>query len=121
MNDNLANIQKKAFFSAIIILFILLILTGILTFFIPSGSYQYEIIEGIRTIIPDSFAYTNQGNIAFYRIFTAPFEVFGAEGNTILIAIILFLLIIGGSIKILTKIGVIEHIIFKIIKRFKNR
>ncbi|AIO18866.1 hypothetical protein KQ51_00987 [Candidatus Izimaplasma bacterium HR1] len=120
MNDNLANIQKKAFFSAIIILFVLLVLTGIMTFFIPSGSYEYELIEGVRTIIPDSFHYTNEGNISFFRIFTAPFEVFAAEGSSILIAIILFLLIIGGSIKILNKIGVIEHMIFVIIKRFKD-
>jgi uncharacterized ion transporter superfamily protein YfcC len=120
MNETTSNIQKKAFFSAIIILFLLLVLTGILTYFIPSGSYDYEIIDGIETVIPDSFEYTTQDNIRFYRILTAPFEVLVSDGNTIVIAIILFLLIIGGSIKILNKIGVIEHIIYKIIQRFKN-
>ena len=119
--ENSSAIQKKAFFSAIIILFVLLVVTGILTFFIPSGSYQYEMIDGVEVIIPDSFAYTNQGNIAWWRILTAPFEVFAAEGSTIVIAIIVFLLIIGGSIKVLNKIGVIEHIIFNIIQKFKDR
>ncbi len=120
MNDNTSNIQKKAFLSAIIILFILLISTGILTYFVPSGSYQYEIIDGVETVIPESFEYTNQDNIQFYRIFTAPFEVLVSDGSAIVIAIILFLLIIGGSIKILNKIGAIEHIIYIIIQKFKN-
>jgi uncharacterized ion transporter superfamily protein YfcC len=119
--ENTASIQKKAFFSAIIILFSLLLITGILTFFIPSGSYQYEVVDGVEVIVPDSFAYTDQGHIAWYRIFTAPFEVFTADGSAIVIAIILFLLIIGGSIKVLNKIGVIEHIIFTIIQRFKDK
>ena len=120
MNDHASTIQKKAFLNAIIILFVLLVLTGIMTYFIPSGSYDYVLIDGIETVIPDSFHYTDQGHIAFYRILTAPFEVFLNDGNTIVIAIILFLLIIGGSIKVLNKIGVIEHIINTIIKKFKN-
>ena len=121
MNENTSSIQKKSFMSAIIILFALLILTGILTFFVPSGSYDYEVINGINTVIPDSFNYTDEENIAVYRIFTAPFEVLVSDGNSIVIAIILFLLIIGGSIKILSKIGIIEHLIFGIIKKFKDK
>ncbi|OHE36633.1 MAG: hypothetical protein A2013_04905, partial [Tenericutes bacterium GWE2_38_8] len=121
MSEDTSSIQKKAFLNAIVILFILLVLTGILTYFIPSGSYEYTLVDGIETVVPDSFHYTNAGNIAFYRIFTAPFEVLFSDGNTIIIAIILFLLIIGGSIKILTKIGVIEHIISSIIQKFKAK
>ena len=51
MNDNTSSIQKKAFLSAIIILFTLLVLTGILTYFIPSGSYQYEIIDNVHCLV----------------------------------------------------------------------
>lgn len=119
--DNALKIQKKVFISAIVILFVLLIGTGIVTYFIPSGSYEYELIEGVKTIIPDTFSYTDQGNIAFYRIFTAPFEVLGAEGNIIVIMIILFLLIIGGSITVLNKAGIIEYVIYKIIDVFKDK
>ena len=120
MNETL-QIQKKVFISAIVILLVLLIGTGILTYFIPSGSYQYEMIDGIKTIIPDTFAYTNEGNIQFYRIFTAPFEVLVADGSTIVIAIIVFLLIIGGSITVLNKVGIIEFVIYKIIDVFKDK
>ena len=118
--DQSSTIQKKAFFSAIIILFSLLIITGILTYVIPSGSFNRTIIDGVDVIIPGSFSYTNEGNIQFYRIFTAPIEVLFSDGNTIVIAIILFLLIIGGSIKVLNKIGIIEHLIYFIITKFKS-
>ncbi|QMS84658.1 hypothetical protein [Candidatus Xianfuyuplasma coldseepsis] len=120
MNDALV-IQKKVFISAIVILVVLLIGTGIITYFIPSGSYRYELIDGVKTIIPGTFQYTDTGNIAFWRIFTAPFEVLGAEGNVIIIAIIVFLLIIGGSITVLNKVGIIEHIIYKIIDTFQDK
>lgn len=121
MNDQASSIQKKAFLNAIIILLVLLILTGILTYFIPSGSYDYVRIDGIETVVPDSFHYTDQEHLPFYRIFSAPFEVLASDGNTIVIAIILFLLIIGGSIKVLNRIGVIEHMIHTIIQKFKHK
>jgi uncharacterized ion transporter superfamily protein YfcC len=119
MQDS-STIQARTFYGAIAILAILLVLTGILTFVIPSGSYEYEIVDGIRTIVPDTFTYTDADPIAWWRILTAPLEVLGAEGNTLVIAIILFLLIIGGSIKALTSIGIIEHLIHSIIVRFQN-
>jgi len=121
MNDQTNRIQKKAFLNAIIILLVLLILTGILTYFIPSGSYDYVLIDGIETVVPDSFQYTNEGHLPVYRILTAPFEVLVSDGNAIVIAIILFLLIIGGSIKVLNRIGVIEHIINSIIQKFQKK
>lgn len=115
-----SKVQKRAFLSAIIILLILLITTGILTYFIPSGSFDRDIVDGIETIIPDSFEYTDQDNIQVYRIFTAPIEVLFSDGSAIIIAIIGFLLIIGGSINILNKIGIIEHIIHNIVEKFHN-
>lgn len=119
--NNTESIQKKAFFSAIIILVFLLVLTGILTFFIPTGQFDRTLVNGVETIIPNSFQYTDVGNIAVYRIFTAPFEVLFYDGNLIIIAIILFLLIIGGSIKVLDELGIIEFVIQKIIKRFYHK
>lgn len=116
-----ASIQKKAFLSAIIILSILLIATGIVVRFIPTGTFDYELINGIETIIPGTFQYTNQDPLPLYRILTAPFEVLAAPGNALVIAIILFLLIIGGSIKVLKEANIIEHFIYKIILRYYQK
>ncbi|MDD3478760.1 MAG: hypothetical protein PHP32_07775, partial [Candidatus Izemoplasmatales bacterium] len=54
-----AVIQKKVFLSAILILFALLVLTGILTYIIPSGTYDYVDIDGVMTIVPGTFTYTD--------------------------------------------------------------
>ncbi len=116
-----SKVQQRAFLSAIIILFVLLVGTGILTYFIPAGEFSREIINNTEIIIADSFEYTGQDNIAFYRIFTAPVEVLFSDGNSIIIAIILFLLIIGGSISILNKIGIIEHLLQHVIRKFYSK
>jgi uncharacterized ion transporter superfamily protein YfcC len=114
-------IQKKSFVSAVIILFSLLILTGILTYFITPGSFQYETVDGVTKIVPNTFQYTNEPSLPFYRIFTAPLEVLFVDGNILVISIILFLLIIGGSIFLLNDIGIIEFTIQKIIKKYAKR
>ena len=108
--DQTSSIQKKAFLTAIIILFSLLIITGILTYIIPSGEY----IDGV-------FSYTPDNSLPIYRIFSAPFEVLWSDGNTIVIAIILFLIIIGGSINVLREANIIEHLLHFIIIRFQDR
>lgn len=116
-----ASIQKKAFLSAIVILSILLVSTGVAVRFIPTGSFDYELVNGIETIIPGTFRYTQLDPLPIYRILTAPFEVLVSSGNTLVIAIILFLLIIGGSIKVLKEANIIEHFIYKIILKYYNK
>ena len=114
-------IQKKAFFSAIMILGILLVTTGVFVRFIPTGSFEYDMIDGIETIIPGTFIYTQQDPLPLYRIFTAPLEVLWAPGNTLVIAIILFLLVIGGSIHVLKEAHIIEHFIYKIMLKYYQK
>ena len=117
MEKNNTLIQKKSFISAVIILLTLLILTGILTYFIAPGSFQYETVDGVTKIIPNTFQYTNEPSLPFYRIFKAPFEVLFVDGNILVISIILFLLIIGGSIYLLNDIGIIAFTIQKIVEK----
>ncbi|NLA27410.1 MAG: YfcC family protein, partial [Firmicutes bacterium] len=47
-------IGKKAFITTAVIILCLMILSGILTQVIPSGSYDYSIIEGKKVVDPDS-------------------------------------------------------------------
>lgn len=107
--EQTSQIQKRAFLTATIILFSLLIITGILTYFIPAGTYENGVFE-----------YTELDNLPFWRIFSAPVEVLWSDGNVIVIAIIAFLLIIGGSINVLREANIIEHILNQIITHFHN-
>lgn len=119
--DNSLKIGKKTFVSAAIILFVLLICSGILTQIVPMGSYKYEMVNGQKTIIADSFSYLDGARLPIYKWFTAPIEVLFTDEGIIIIAIILFLLIIGGSIHILNKINVLKTIIDNVALKFKDR
>lgn len=119
--DNSLKIGKKTFVSAVIILFVLLIGAGILTQVVPMGSYEYEIIDGEKIIIADSFSFSDGDRLPIYKWFTAPFEVLFADEGIIIICIILFLLIIGGSIHILNKVNVLKTIIDSVAFKFNDR
>ena len=121
MEKSTVNISKRTFTIAIVILLILMTLAGILTRVVPTGSFRREMVEGMSQIVPGSFAYTSQAPLPFWRVYTAPIEVLFAPGNITIIGIILFLCIIGGSINILNKTGVLTGMIAKIVQRFKRR
>lgn len=84
------NISVKSFISAIAVIFILMILTYGLTFVVPGGG------------------------ISFGKWILSPVLVLGAEGNVSLIAVIIFLLVIGGVFNCLDKCGLMKYILDKI-------
>ncbi len=116
-------IGKKAFITTAVIILCLMILSGILTQVIPSGSYERVEVEGREEIVPDSFHFVEKTAQPVYRWFTAPVEVLYASQNAqAVIVICLLILFIGGGFAVLNRVGVFEEIIAKIVKRFgKNR
>jgi uncharacterized ion transporter superfamily protein YfcC len=115
---NLLHISKKAFISVVIILFGLIILSGILTYIIPAGSYERD-LEGV--VIPNTFTYfSEQRGFPIYRLFTAPFEVLFSVDALNVIVIGLFLIILGGTFAIMDKTGGIHVLIKRLIIRFKD-
>lgn len=116
-------IGKKAFITTAIIILCLMVLSGVLTLVIPSGSYEYIEVEGREQVDPQSFHYTDKPEVPVYRWFTAPVEVLYASANAqVAIVICLLILFIGGGFAILNRVGVFGEIIAKIVTRFgKNR
>ncbi len=88
------NISAKSFITAIAVIFILMVLTYGLTFVVPGG------------------------NIPFWKWIASPILVLGAEGNESLIAVILFLLVIGGVFNCLDKCGLMKYMLDKITYRY---
>ena len=78
------NISVKSFISAIAVILVLMILTYGLTFVVPGGG------------------------IPFWKWALSPVLVLGAEGNVSLIAVIIFLLVIGGVFNCLEKCGLMK-------------
>lgn len=113
------NISTKSFLTAIAVIFGLMLATYILTLFIPGGSYN-RIDDGNGNLIIDTAGGFTQveGGIPFWKWLLSPFLVLGASGNGTLIAIIAFLLVIGGIFTCLDACGLMKYMLNKIVKRF---
>jgi len=114
-------IGKKAFFSAVIILFILMITAGIMTRTIPSGSYQRKLFQGREIVVPGSYRPEEKKILPVYRWFTAPFEVLWGNDSLTVDTIILLLILISGAFYILEQGGILKAVLDSIVRRFKSR
>lgn len=113
------DISVKSFITAILVIFALMILTYILTFIVPGGQYERVVNANGDTVIDTSAAFINvDGGIPFWKWILSPFMVLGADGSGTIIAIIVFLLIIGGVFNSLDKCGLMKYMLDKIVNRF---
>lgn len=116
------DISAKSFIGAIVIIFALMCLTYVATFLIPGGEYQRVTdANGMETIVTDSFKYV-EGGVPFLKWILSPLLVLGADGGGAIIAVIIFLLVIGGIFTALDKCGLMEYMLKKIVHKFgQNR
>lgn len=113
------NISAKSFLAAILILLALMVASYILTFTIPGGQYERTLADGQEIIVDGSFSYT-EGGLPFIKWLFSPLLVLTAEGNTTVIAVIIFLLVIGGTFHSLDKSGLMNYMLEKICHRFRS-
>ena len=113
------NVSTRSFITAIIVIFILMILTYVLTLVVPSGAYpRIENSDGNLVIDTNGeFAYVD-GGISFWKWLASPVLVLGASGNAALIAVIAFLLVIGGVFNALDHCGLMKYMLDKMVHRF---
>lgn len=111
----------RALLFAAAILLLLLILTGILTRSIPSGSFDRTSAGGSDTVIVESFSWTDNAPLPAWRWFTAPFEVLAGPDAVMLISIIFFMILIAGAISVMQSGGILMFLISSIIAAFQNR
>ena len=113
------SISAQSFLTAIIVIFCLMAAAYLLTLWIPAGVYPRILDENGNWIIDtgSAFAYTI-GGIPFWKWLLSPILVLGASGNGTLIAVIVFLLVIGGVFNGLDKFGLMKYMLGKTVHRF---
>lgn len=108
------NISVKSFLTAIIVIFALMVLSYALTFLVPGGVFlrddNGQLIQGSYHAVP--------GGIVFWKWILSPLLVLAAPGNGTLIAVIVFLLVIGGVFNALGEHGLMNYMLDKIAFRF---
>ena len=113
------NISVKSFITAIAVIFVLMIVAYILTAVIPGGSYARIEDQSGNMIIDTAAGFSSvEGGIPFWKWILSPFLVLGASGSGTLIAVIVFLLVIGGVFNCLDKCGLMAYILNKTANRF---
>lgn len=85
----LTSISFKSFLSVVIILVVMIAFCGILSFIVPQGHFARN---ANGEVIAGSFVQGEVKGIAFWRIISAPFRVFFADGGITIIMISLLLL-----------------------------
>ncbi len=113
------NISVKSFITAIVVIFALMVASYLLTLFIPAGEYaRIEDANGNMIIDIEKGYSAIEGGIPFWKWLLSPILVLGASGSGTLIAVIAFLLVIGGIFTSLDKCGLMKYMLEKTVKRF---
>ena len=113
------NISVRSFIAAIVIIFLLMTVAYVLTFVVPGGSYARVADAAGNLIIDTTAEFTDTtGGISFWKWILSPVLVLAAEGSGTLIAVIVFLLVIGGVFTCLDRCGLMEYMLHKTANRF---
>ena len=113
-----ASISVKSFIVVVAILAFMLVVCGVLSLIVPQGEFARN---ANGEIIAGTYVQGEAHGIEFWRIITAPFRVFAAEGSLTIIMICLFLLIMSGVFNLLEKTNGIKVIMNKIVQKFEYK
>ncbi len=115
------NIGVRSFLIAIAIIFVLMVATYILTLVVPGGEYARISDANGNTVIDTEagFRYV-EGGIPFWKWILSPLLVLTAEGSGTIIAVLIFLLVIGGVFNSLSAGGLMNYMLSRIVDRFGN-
>lgn len=117
MTDKLDSKEKESKIPhTFVILFGIIVILAFSTYFIPAGEFDTEEIDGTEVVVPGTYETMDSNPASFIDIFNSVFNGMneGAE-------IIFFLLIIGGSLGVLSATGALDNFLNQIITKFEGK
>ena len=118
-NNNGLRIGKRAIMLSVFFMFLIMVIAYVLTLVIPGGEFARTTDAEGHRIVDVSAGYTEvPGGIPFWKWLLSPVLILGAEGSGTLIAILLFLLLIGGLFNALTEQGIMKHMLSRLVCRY---
>lgn len=113
-----STINTRAFLTVVAILAAILLLSGILSYVVPQGSYERD---ETGAIVLGSYVQEGISGIPFRRVLTAPIRVFATADAVTILAISVFLLIMSGIFNLLEKTGGVKTFIVHIMNRLRDK
>lgn len=113
MNDKSNNGSKKKIkFDAFVIIFLVVIFCYFLTLVIPSGEFAREEVNGVVTVIPNSFHRTE-------KVFLGPQAIFQSipEGLTASASMMFVVMMVAGCIEIYKRSGAINKLVTALLSK----
>ena len=113
------NVSVRSFLTATAVLLVLMMLAYGLTFVVPGGEYPRIADASGNLQIDTAGEFMNvEGGIPFWKWLLSPVLVLGSSGGGTLIAVIVFLLVVGGIFNALEKGGLMRYMLDRIVSRF---
>ena len=113
------NVGVKSYLTAISMILALMVLTYLLTIFVPGGRYARMTDAAGNSIIDPNgaFGYV-EGGLPFWKWVLSPLLSLGADGGGMILAILVFLVVIGGIFTCLQDCGLMNYMLGTIVSRF---
>ena len=102
--------------NAFVLIFGVIIIAAILTYFLPAGSYERTEIDGKTVVDPTSYSSVESTPVGFMELFNS-IHLGMLEGASI----IFFVFIVGGAFGILKATGALEALVKLITSRFSDK
>lgn len=110
------------------IIFALMVIFAVLTWIVPSGSYQRQEVNGREVTVAGTYeqsekTYIDEETRDEVDLRQGVFDVLQAPTRGIqeAIEVVAFILIVGGSFQVITKTGAITSGMGRVVRRFKNK
>ena len=111
------SLRKRKFTmpSTLTIIFLLIIVMAVLTWIVPSGSFEREDINGRMVVVAGTYEKVSSNPQGVTEVFKAPINGFIDAAE-----VVGFVLIVGGAFGIVNKTGAIEAVISHTVNKFKK-
>lgn len=107
--------QKFTMPSTLAIIFLLIVVMAVLTWIVPSGSFERQEIQDKMVVVAGTYEKVESNPQGITDVFTAPINGFIDAAE-----VVGFVLIVGGAFGIVNKTGAIEAAIAHIVNRMKK-
>lgn len=99
-----------------VIIVFLIVLFTLLSYVIPSGTYDMVTENGRKVVDPNSFHYVEQTPVSLWRIFTSIPAGLAKQAS-----LVFFLFLVGGSVQVVSASGIVDAALGVLLKKFKDK